>query len=313
MIELDRVSKRYDASVAVDDISLTIGDGELFVLIGPSGSGKSTILRMINRLIPHTSGAIRIGGTDVAQLDVAALRRRMGYVIQSIGLFPHWTIERNVGAVPEMLGWDRARIAARVTELLTLLRLDPETVRRKYPHQLSGGQQQRVGVARALAADPEVLLMDEPFGALDPVARDALQVEIAQIQRASKKTIVFVTHDMEEALRLGSRIAILDRGQLVQCATPLDLLRNPANDFVRRFVGQDEHGIRLLSVVAVADRLRPIETRDGETAAGEPIATTTNLRQALSRMIEHGIDRLPVADASGTPVGTIHLADLVRR
>jgi osmoprotectant transport system ATP-binding protein len=308
MIELDHVSKHYGTSTAVDDVSLTIGDGELFVLIGPSGSGKSTILRMINRLIPHSAGTIRVGGEDVDQLDVAALRRRMGYVIQSIGLFPHWTIERNVGAVPEMLGWDRARIAARVTELLTLLRLDPGTTRRKYPHQLSGGQQQRVGVARALAADPEVLLMDEPFGALDPVARDALQIEIAQIQRASKKTVVFVTHDMEEALRLGSRIAILERGKLVQCATPLELLRAPANDFVRGFVGQDEQGIRLLSVVAVAERLRA-----GESATGEPIAATASLRQALSRMIERGSDRLPVADATGEKIGAIHLADLVRQ
>jgi osmoprotectant transport system ATP-binding protein len=308
MIELDHVSKRYDTSTAVDDYSLTIADGELFVLIGPSGSGKSTILRMINRLIPHNAGAIRVGGEDVAELDITALRRRMGYVIQSIGLFPHWTIERNVGAVPEMLGWDRPRITARVTELLTLLRLDPETTRRKYPHQLSGGQQQRVGVARALAADPEVLLMDEPFGALDPVARDALQIEIAQIQRASKKTVVFVTHDMEEALRLGSRIAILERGRLVQCATPLQLLRSPANDFVRGFVGQDEQGIRLLSVVAVVERLR-----SGESASGEPIAATASLRQALSRMIERGTDRLLVADAGGEPLGAIHLADLVRR
>jgi osmoprotectant transport system ATP-binding protein len=309
MIELDHVSKRYGGAFAVEDVSLTIGDGELFVLIGPSGSGKSTILRMINRLIPHDSGAIRFGGNDVTKLDVATLRRRMGYVIQSIGLFPHWTIERNVGAVPELLGWDRARIAARVTELLTLLRLDPETVRRKYPHQLSGGQQQRVGVARALAADPEVLLMDEPFGALDPVARDALQVEIAQIQRNTRKTIVFVTHDMEEALRLGARIAILDRGRLVQCATPLELLRAPADDFVRSFVGRDDHGIQLLSVIAVTDRLRP----GGEKTAGEPIVATSSLRLALSRMIDCDTDRLPVVDGSGAHLGTIHLADLVRR
>jgi osmoprotectant transport system ATP-binding protein len=309
MIELDRVSKRYDGSLAVDDVSLTVGDGELFVLIGPSGSGKSTILRMINRLIPHSSGTIRVGGADVTQLEIAALRRRMGYVIQSVGLFPPWTIERNVGAVPELLGWNRTRIAARVTELLTLLRLDPDAVRRKYPHQLSGGQQQRVGVARALAADPEVLLMDEPFGALDPVSRDALQIEIAQIQRASRKTVVFVTHDMEEALRLGSRIAILDRGRLVQCGTPLTLLRAPANDFVRGFVGQDDHGIRLLSVIPVADRLRPGVAE----IAAEPIAATASLRQALSRMIDQGTDRLPVADDAGTPIGTIHLADLVRR
>jgi osmoprotectant transport system ATP-binding protein len=308
MIELDRVSKHYDGVAAVDDVSLTIGGGELFVLIGPSGSGKSTILRMINRLLPHSSGTIRVGGTDVTQLDVAALRRGMGYVIQSIGLFPHWTIERNVGAVPEMLGWDRARIADRVTELLTLLRLDPETVRHKYPHQLSGGQQQRVGVARALAADPEVLLMDEPFGALDPVARDALQVELAQIQRVSRKTIVFVTHDMEEALRLGSRIAILDSGRLVQCATPIELLRAPENEFVRGFVGQDDHGIRLLSVIPVAERLRPGNSAPDD----EPIAATASLRQALSKMIEAGTDRLAVSDIAGAAIGTIHLADLVR-
>jgi osmoprotectant transport system ATP-binding protein len=263
---------------------------------------------MINQLIPPSAGAIRIGGKDAATVAPEELRRRMGYVIQSIGLFPHWTVERNVGAVPAMLGWPPARIRDRTHELLALLKLDPEGFRRKYPHQLSIGQQQRVGIARALAADPDVLLMDEPFGALDPITRDALQSEIARIHRESRNTIVLVTHDMEEALKLASRIAVMDRGRLVQTGAPLEILAAPANDFVRDLVGQDEVGIRLLSVETVANRLRR-----GAAPPGQAIAATATLRQALSRMITEGSDRLAVTDAEGRPVGALHLADLVRR
>jgi osmoprotectant transport system ATP-binding protein len=308
MIELDRVTKRYGAAVVVDDLSLAIGDGEFCVIIGSSGAGKSTALKMINQLIPPSAGAIRIDGKDAATVAPEALRRRMGYVIQSIGLFPHWTVERNVGAVPALLGWPAPRIRDRTDELLALLKLDPEGFRRKYPHQLSTGQQQRVGIARALAADPDVLLMDEPFGALDPITRDALQSEIARIHRESRKTIVFVTHDMEEALKLASRIAVMDRGRLVQTGTPLEILAAPANDFVRDLVGQDEVGIRLLSVETVASRLR-----QGAAPPGQGIPATASLRQALSRMITAGTDRLAVTDVEGRPVGALHLADLVRR
>jgi len=308
MIELDRVTKRYGNSIVVDDLSLAIRDGEFCVIIGSSGAGKSTALKMINQLIPLSAGVIRIDGKDAASVVPEELRRRMGYVIQSIGLFPHWTVERNVGAVPALLGWPAARIRDRTRELLVLLKLDPEGFWRKYPHQLSIGQQQRVGIARALAADPDVLLMDEPFGALDPITRDALQSEIARIHRESRKTIVFVTHDMEEALKLASRIAVMDRGRLIQAGTPLEILASPANDFVRDLVGQDEVGIRLLSVETVGNRLRR-----GEAAPHQPIAATASLRQALSRMIAERTDRLAVADAEGRPIGALHLSDIVRR
>jgi osmoprotectant transport system ATP-binding protein len=308
MIELDGVTKRYGDSAVVDGVSLTVGRGEFFVLIGPSGSGKSTTLKMVNRLVPLSAGTIRVRGEDIALVEVEALRRRMGYVIQSIGLFPHWTVERNVGTVPELLGWPKPRIRDRVTELLLMLKLEPPIFRDKYPHQLSGGQQQRVGVARALAADPELLLMDEPFGALDPITRDTLQAEIARIHQSSGKTILFVTHDMDEALKLASRIALMDHGRVVQVGTPLELLAAPKADFVRDFVGRDDLGVRLLSVETVASRLRA-----GETAPGEPIAASATLRQALSSMIGIGRDRLAVVDGEGKPLGAIHLTDLPRR
>jgi osmoprotectant transport system ATP-binding protein len=308
MIELEHVSKRYGTTAVVDDLSLSIAEGELCVLVGPSGAGKSTVLRMINRLVPPSSGTIRVGGEDAAALRPEALRRRIGYVIQSIGLFPHWTVERNIGAVPALLGWPKARIRGRVSELLAMLQLEPDLFRGKYPHQLSGGQQQRIGVARALAADPAVLLMDEPFGALDPITRDTLQEELSRLHRQNRKTIVFVTHDMEEALRLASRVAILDGGRLVQVGTPREVLSAPADDFVRDFVGRKDLGLRLLSVERVAERLR-----GGEAAPGAPIAASETLREALSQMVSRGADRLAVADEDGRPAGSIHLADLARR
>ena len=309
MIELERVSKRYGDATVVDDLTLAIGEGEFCVLIGSSGAGKSTALKMINQLIPPSAGTIRVDGKDAATVAPEALRRRMGYVIQSIGLFPHWTVERNVGAVPALLGWPRPRIAARTRQLLALLKLEPDSFARKYPHQLSIGQQQRVGIARALAADPDVLLMDEPFGALDPITRDALQAEMQRIHRESRKTIVFVTHDMEEALKLATRIAVMDRGRLIQAGTPLEILAQPASYFVRELVGQDELGIRLLSVETVENRMR----RGAGPAAAPTIAATASLRQALSRMIAAGSDRLAVTDGDGRPVGALHLADIVRR
>ena len=307
MIELDHVSKRYDGRPVVDDLSLSVSEGAFCVLLGPSGCGKSTTLRMINRLVPFDTGTIRIAGEDIRTVPEEALRRRIGYAIQSIGLFPHWTVEDNIATVPRLLNWPRARIRDRVTELLELLRLDPENYRRKYPHQLSGGEQQRIGVARALAADPELLLMDEPFGAVDPITRDALQSEIARIHAATKKTVVFVTHDIEEALRLATVIAILERGRLAQWGTPLDIVEHPAGGFVREFVGGDGSGLKSLGLRKVAERMRP-----GETAAGEPIAADASLRDALAAMTERHTDRLPVVDSSGHPIGIIILADLVR-
>jgi osmoprotectant transport system ATP-binding protein len=308
MIELEHVSKRYGARAAVDHVSLTIERSEFFVLIGPSGSGKSTLLKLINRLIAASSGSIRIDGEDVRNFRPEELRRRMGYVFQSIGLFPHWTVERNIATVPELLGWPKAKVRDRATELLDLLKLDPDGFRGKYPHQLSGGEQQRVGVARALAARPEILLMDEPFGALDPLTRGALQEEIARIHAASGTTIVFVTHDMDEALKLASQMAILERGRLVQVGTPTELLSAPATDFVRNFIGREDLGVRLLSLEPVASRLR-----QGESAPGEPIPASANLRQALSEMVAQGTDRLSVVDSNGRKVGVLALADLTRQ
>jgi osmoprotectant transport system ATP-binding protein len=307
MIELDHVSKHYDGRTIVDDLSLNVPDGAFCVLLGPSGCGKSTTLRMINRLVPFDSGTIRIAGEDVRAVPAEALRRRIGYAIQSSGLFPHWPVEDNIATVPRLLNWPRTRIRDRVTELLELLRLDPESYRHKYPHQLSGGEQQRVGVARALAADPEVLLMDEPFGAVDPITRDALQNEIARIHAATKKTILFVTHDIEEALRLATVIAILERGRLAQWGTPLDIVERPASGFVREFVGGAGSGLQLLGMRKIAERLRA-----GETAAGEPLPAEASLRDALAAMTERHTDRLPVVDAGGRAIGIITLADLVR-
>lgn len=307
MIELDSVTKRYGDVTVVDRLTLGVRTGEFCALVGTSGAGKSTTLRMINRLIPVSAGVIRLDGVDVARIRPELLRRRIGYVIQSIGLFPHWTVARNIAAVPELLAWPRAKTQARVEELLIMLQLDPRRFADQYPHQLSLGQQQRVGIARALAADPDMLLMDEPFAALDPITRDALQGEIARIHRERRNTIIFVTHDINEALRLASRIALMDRGRLVQAGSAFDLLAKPANDFVRDFVGRDDLGLKLLSVETVAARLRA-----GEDAPGEPIAAAASLRQALSQMIERGTDRLAVSDGARS-LGAIHLADLLRR
>jgi osmoprotectant transport system ATP-binding protein len=259
VIRLEHVTKRYGGAVAVDDLSLDVAAGELCVLVGPSGCGKTTTMRMINRLIEPTSGRIELGGDDVLALDPVQLRRRIGYVIQQIGLFPHMSIADNVATVPKLLGWKRDRIRARVDELLELVQLSPSTFRDRYPHQLSGGQRQRVGVARALGADPDVLLMDEPFGAIDPITREGLQDEFLRLQAEVRKTIVFVTHDIEEAVKLGDRIAILRQGGvLAQHDTPADILGAPASEFVADFVGADR-ALKRLKVTQIdpADLQQP--------------------------------------------------------
>jgi osmoprotectant transport system ATP-binding protein len=241
LIRLEHVRKQYpNGTLAVRDISIEFLDAELAILVGPSGCGKTTILRMINRLIEPTSGRILLDDEDVTHGDPVQLRRRMGYVIQQVGLFPHQTIAHNIATVPRLMGWEHARIDARVDELMTLVGLDPAEYRDRYPGQLSGGQQQRVGVARALAADPPVLLMDEPFGAIDPVTRTRLQDEFVRLQADLKKTVVFVTHDIDEAVKLGDRIAILNvGGELEQYDTPGQILGAPATDFVASFVGSN--------------------------------------------------------------------------
>ncbi|MGD9616686.1 MAG: ABC transporter ATP-binding protein [Alphaproteobacteria bacterium] len=307
MIEMDRVTKSYGDRRVVQELSLSVPEGAFCVLLGPSGCGKSTILRMINRLVPFDSGVIRLGGEDVRTLPQEALRRRIGYAIQSVGLFPHWRVRDNIATVPRLLGWPRRRVRDRVEELLLLLRLDPEIYRDKYPHQLSGGEQQRVGVARALAADPGLLLMDEPFAALDPIARTALQDELLRIQRETRKTIVFVTHDIDEALKLASVIGVLEQGRLAQWGSPIALLEQPASAFVAEFVGGAASGLKLLGLHSVAERVRP-----GERVEGEPLPSDASLRDALAAMIARRAERLPVADASGRAIGTIALSDLVR-
>ena len=306
MIELREVGKTYGTVPAVDGVSLSIERGEFVVLIGASGSGKSTLLKLINRLVEHERGRVLFNGAQIRSFRPEDLRRRMGYAIQSIGLFPHWRVARNIATVPELLGWPAPRIAARVDELLALLGLEPALYRARWPHQLSGGQQQRVGVARALAADPELLLMDEPFGALDPVTRGALQQELRRIHRASGKTIVMVTHDIDEALGLATRIVLLDHGRVVQHGTPLQMLAEPATELVADFFGRAERGLRLLALQSVADKLRR-----GESAPGAPVPATLSQRDALSMMAAQGVDRLTVADAEGRPIGAVHGADLL--
>jgi osmoprotectant transport system ATP-binding protein len=243
-IELRGVGVTYGATTAVRDVDLTIAGGEFAVFLGPSGSGKSTLLRTINRLIEPTSGTVLIDGVDARTLDPVTLRRGIGYVIQAVGLFPHLTIADNVAVVPSLLRWERARIAARVDDLLALVRLDPARYRNRYPRELSGGEQQRVGVARALSAEPRVLLMDEPFGAVDAIVRASLQDEIRRIHRELRTTIVFVTHDVDEALRLADRVVVVAAGTIAQADPPGQLLTAPANETVRSLIGIDAEGRR---------------------------------------------------------------------
>ena len=260
MIVLEHVSKTFTShgqSVpAVDDISLEVGEGELHVLIGPSGSGKTTTMRMINRLETLTSGRILIDGRDVQTMNVVELRRGIGYVIQQGGLFPHFTVADNVAVVPRLLGWTRQKRRQRAEELLALVGLPPEQFANRYPRELSGGQQQRVGVARALAVDPPIVLMDEPFGAVDPITRKQLQRELRRIQEEVRKTIVFVTHDIAEAFLLGDRIVLMAEGRIVQNGAPSDLLRNPADPFVTAFIGEDR-GLRALQFTSLGEVARP--------------------------------------------------------
>jgi osmoprotectant transport system ATP-binding protein len=254
MIELVGVGKRYpDGTVAVRDLDLQVPRGEIVTLVGPSGSGKTTVLKMVNRLIEPTSGRIVIDGDDITRVDPVQLRRGIGYVIQQSGLFPHRTVRDNVATVPNLIGWERRRTRSRVDEMLTLVGLEPELYGDRYPHQLSGGQRQRAGVARALAADPPVMLMDEPFGAVDPVVRERLQNEFLRLQREVRKTIMFVTHDIEEAVLLGDRVAVFSQGGVLeQYDPPATILGNPANEFVADFVGADR-GLKRLSVTRITD------------------------------------------------------------
>ena len=308
MIEFENVSKSYGIVQAVEGLSLSIKRGEFVALIGASGSGKSTLLKMINRMESHDAGRILFDGREIYSFKIRDLRLRMGYAIQSVGLFPHWTVERNIACVPHMLGWSKSRVADRVSTLLQLFDLDPDTYRSRYPHQLSGGQQQRIGVARALAADPDVLLMDEPFGALDPVIRSSLQAEIKRVHRASGKTIVMVTHDIDEALRLATRIVLLDQGRVVQSGTPLELLTAPASGFVVDFLGRSDIGIKLLSLQSAQSVAR--DEAQAPALDGTSLASDATLREAVSFMAARQLAVVSLVNASGQPAGVLHAADI---
>ncbi|WP_309045592.1 ABC transporter ATP-binding protein [Marinobacter sediminicola] len=312
MIELKGVTRRFGDAVAVDNIDLTIETGEVCVLVGSSGCGKSTTLRMINRLLPRTSGEILVDGEDINNADPEALRLNMGYAIQSTGLFPHWTVARNIGVVPDLLKWPARKRDERVSELLTLLGLDPAADAIKYPHQLSGGQAQRVGVARALAGDPNILLMDEPFGALDAITRENLQQEMLRIQRQLNKTTVFVTHDIDEALKLATRIAVMDQGRIIQHDTPEAILRRPASAFVENLIGKGDRGLKLLGLRTVGD----VMARHALPSQPEPLAEvlkeTDSLRIALSIMVWQNSGELPVFSEAGEAVGTVTREQLLQ-
>jgi osmoprotectant transport system ATP-binding protein len=289
MITLRNVTKRYgDSEPAVDSLTLEIKDGETVVLVGPSGCGKTTTMKMINRLIEPSGGTITVAGKDISKEDPVALRRGMGYVIQSIGLMPHRTIEQNIATVPRLLGWEEARIKDRVRELIEILDLSPEFLLR-YPSELSGGQRQRVGVARALAADPPVMLMDEPFGAVDPIVRERLQDQFVEIQERLRKAIVFVTHDIDEAIKMADRIAILNKGGILeQFASPEEILREPANEFVKRFVGP-ERGLKRLALMRVGE----IEIEEGPV-----VAPPASVEEAREQMAKFDFDWVSVVDGS---------------
>ncbi|EPZ53121.1 osmoprotectant update ABC transporter ATP-binding subunit OpuFA [Alicyclobacillus acidoterrestris] len=295
MIRFDHVSKQYAGGrFAVQSLNLQIHDGEFFVLIGPSGCGKTTTLKMINRLIDLSEGTVWVNDKKISDYDIDELRWNIGYVLQQIALFPHMTIAENIAVVPELRHWDKRRIAARVDELLTMVGLEPSVYRNRKPRELSGGQQQRVGVIRALAADPEILLMDEPFSALDPFSREKLQDDLLEIQQKLKKTIVFVTHDMQEAMKLGDRIGLMKGGELVQVGTPHEFLTDPANDFVREFVGGYKFTVNLKELV------HPVQTAAAET---KMIPLDTPFDEVLEHLSR--FEQLCVEE-DGHPIGIIN-------
>jgi osmoprotectant transport system ATP-binding protein len=310
MIRLEKVSKTFPGAErpAVDQLDLEVPNGTTCVLIGPSGCGKTTTMRIVNRLIEPTSGRIIVEGQDVTRADPVELRRRIGYVIQQVGLFPHMTIAENVATVPQLLGWPALRIAQRVEEMLSLVGLEPGQFLTRHPRHLSGGQRQRVGVARALAADPPVLLMDEPFGAVDPIVRAGLQAELLAILRRLAKTVIFVTHDIDEAVRMGDLIAIMKDGRLVQCDTPERLLSLPKDAFVADFVGADRALKRLALITAGT-----IATAGSARAGAPVVAPETSLRDVLSVLLASGVDIANVAEAGGPPLGTVSLATIRER
>jgi osmoprotectant transport system ATP-binding protein len=305
----DEATKVYPGrdGAAVDHLSLTVPAGEICVLVGPSGGGKTTALKLVNRLIPLTSGYIRIDGRQIGDYDLVELRRSIGYVIQQVGLFPHMTVEGNIATVPKLLGWQRQRIRERVTELLELVGLDPEKDRRRFPAELSGGQRQRVGLARALAANPALMLMDEPFGAIDPIVRARLQDEFLRLQQELRKTVVFVTHDVDEAIKIGDKIAILrEGGRLAQYDTPQAILEQPADEFVAEFVGRDR-ALKVLTLRTLGELKLAQLPGDGLPR----LPAETSLRDALALLVAENRDALVVTDDDGAPLGVATREDLL--
>jgi osmoprotectant transport system ATP-binding protein len=316
-ISFEDVTKIYDVSqtaraedgrqAAIRDVSFEVEKGEFVVLLGPSGCGKTTLMRMVNRLIEPTSGRIEVEGQEVHDIPVTHLRRQIGYVIQQVGLFPHMTVAQNIAVVPKLLGWPKSRIEPRIDELLELVALPPAQYRKRYARQLSGGQQQRVGIARAMAADPAIMLMDEPFGAIDAITRTDLQNELLAIQRKVSKTVIFVTHDVEEALRLADRIAVMRLGTVVQYGRPVELLTHPADDFVRALLGTNDV-FRQLSLVPVRDVM---EAGRSSSAKDVTVGVDKDVRFALSVLIANDAQELTVVDDGGEPVGRVTLQKIL--
>jgi osmoprotectant transport system ATP-binding protein len=312
-IVFDQVSKVYPgaAAPAVDDVSLEIPSGKTVVILGTSGSGKTTLLKMVNRLYEPTRGKIFVEGTDIHALPVNDLRRRIGYVIQQIGLFPHWTVAQNVATVPQILGWDKTRVTERVDYLLDLVGLPPAEFRRRYPSQLSGGQQQRVGIARALAADPDIMLMDEPFGAVDAITRRRLQDEFLALQQRTHKTVLFVTHDVEEALHLADKLILMDKGRVLQYDTSFNVIAHPGNQFVAELIGADDM-MRLLRLVTVRNVLQPLEPETAQHT-DEVLGLDDSMDDVLTRLLRSNRDTLPVANPAGELVGQVDLQTVRER
>ena len=300
IIKFDHVSKIFpDGTKAVDDVSFEIYEGECVTFVGPSGCGKTTTVKLLNRLVEPTEGSIYLNGEDTSKVDVIALRRNIGYVIQEVGLFPHMTVAQNISLVPKLIGWKPEERKKRTEELLNLVGLDPKSFSERYPHQLSGGQRQRVGVARGLAADPPVILMDEPFGALDPITRAQLQEEFIRLRFRLKKTILFVTHDIDEAIKLGDRIAIMRNGKIIQFDTPKKVLREPENNFVKNLIGKDS-GFKLMKLSKLEDIMMPIN----------PIVKNQSIKEAKRLMNERSSDILLVVDEKGVYEGVIYFEDI---
>ncbi|ASN06312.1 betaine/proline/choline family ABC transporter ATP-binding protein [Virgibacillus necropolis] len=302
MIELKNINKTFDDGFqALKDINLSFEEGKINVLIGPSGCGKTTTMKLLNRLVDYTKGEILIDGENIQDINPIALRRKMGFVIQNIGLFPHMTIYNNVATVPKLLNWDKQKIHSRVTELLEMVNLDPKTYMKRYPSELSGGQQQRIGVIRALAAEPSTILMDEPFSALDPISREQLQDELLRLQTEINKTIIFVTHDMDEAIKIADQIILMKDGSVVQKGSPQEILANPANDFVRDFIGEKRLG---------TDRKLPqlVQFISKEYIA---ISDDSTVKSAMEMMIAHQVAEAPVVKSDGRYVGLINLYDML--